>query len=299
MSEAPLRTILLTGSTGQVGWELQRSLASVGRVVAPGRDVLDLARPLSLAKVIRELRPDLIVNPAAYTAVDQAESEPELAQVINADSAAVLAHEAARLRITLVHFSTDYVFDGGLAAAYRETDSPNPLGAYGQTKLAGELAIQASGADHLILRSSWVYGLRGKNFLLTMQRLARERETVGVVDDQVGAPTWARAIAEATSQALALWLAPGATEDDRRQLSGVYHMSCRGQTSWHGFAQAIFEHLKLRGEKVARLTAIKTADYPLPARRPASSVLCSDQLLHTFGVSLPHWQQALELCLSV
>ena len=241
MPEAPLRTILLTGSSGQVGWELRRSLASLGNVVAPGRDVLDLARPQSLATAIRELRPDLIVNPAAYTAVDQAESERELAQVINADSVAVLAREAARLRITLVHFSTDYVFDGSQTSAYRETDRPNPLSVYGRTKLAGEQAIQASGADHLIFRSSWVYGLRGRNFLLTMRRLAREREAVSVVDDQLGAPTWARAIAEATSQVLALWLAPGASEDDRRQLSGVYHMSCRGQTSWHGFAQAIFE----------------------------------------------------------
>ncbi len=298
MPEMPTRAILLTGATGQVGWELRRSLASLGKIVAPGRDVLDLSRPRSLATVIRELRPDLIVNPAAYTAVDQAESERELAQVINADSVAVLAREAARLRITLVHFSTDYVFDGSQTAAYRETDQPNPLSVYGQTKLAGELAIQASGANHLVFRSSWIYGLRGRNFLLTMQRLARERETVSIVDDQIGAPTWARAIAEATSQVLALWLAPGATEDDRRQLSGIYHMSCGGQTSWHGFARAIFEHLKLRGEGVAKLTAIRTSDYPLPARRPANSVLCSDQLLHTFGVELPHWEQALELCLS-
>jgi dTDP-4-dehydrorhamnose reductase len=173
------------------------------------------------------------------------------------------------------------------------------LGVYGQTKLDGERAIQASGADHLILRSSWVYGLRGKNFLLTMQRLARERESVGVVHDQLGAPTWSRAIAEATSQVLALWLVPGTTGDDRRQRSGIYHMSCQGQTSWHGFAQAIFERMAQNGEKVANLEAIKTADYPTPARRPANSVLCGDRLLHTFGVSLPHWQHALNLCLSV
>lgn len=292
-----MRTILLTGATGQVGWELQRSLASLGHVVAPGRDATDLARPQTLAAAVRGLKPSLIVNAAAYTAVDQAESERELAQAINGDSVGVLAREAARLKITLVHFSTDYVFDGKQSTAYRETDSPSPLGVYGQSKLAGELAIQASGADHLIFRSSWVYGLRGKNFLLTMQRLARERETVSVVDDQVGAPTWARAIAEATSQVLALWLAPGATEDDRRQLSGVYHLSCQGQTSWYGFAQAIFEHLRRRGQKVASLEAIRTADYPTPARRPANSVLSSDQLQHTFGVSLPPWQQALELCL--
>ncbi|HYP67059.1 MAG TPA: dTDP-4-dehydrorhamnose reductase [Thiobacillaceae bacterium] len=293
-----MRTILLTGATGQVGWELQRTLASLGQVVTPGRDVIDLARPQMLVAAIRQLRPDLIVNPAAYTAVDRAESEYELAHAINAESVAVLAREAARLKITLVHFSTDYVFDGSRSTAYTETDSPRPLGVYGQTKRNGELAIQASGADHLIFRSSWVYGLRGNNFLLTMQRLAREREAVGVVDDQVGAPTWARAIAEATSQVLGLWLSPGASADDRRQLSGIYHMSCQGQTSWHGFAQAIFAHLRARGDKVAKLAAIKTADYPLPAKRPANSILSGDRLLHTFGLSLPHWQQALKLCLS-
>lgn len=293
-----MRTILLTGATGQVGWELQRTLASLGQVVTPGRDVIDLARPQMLVAAIRQLRPDLIVNPAAYTAVDRAESEHELAHAINAESVAVLAREAARLKITLVHFSTDYVFDGSQSTAYTETDSPRPLGVYGQTKRDGELAIQASGADHLIFRSSWVYGLRGNNFLLTMQRLAREREAVGVVDDQVGAPTWARAIAEATSQVLGLWLSPGASADDRRQLSGIYHMSCQGQTSWHGFARAIFAHLRGRGEKVAKLAAIKTADYPLPAKRPANSILSGDRLRHTFGLSLPHWQQALKLCLS-
>lgn len=293
-----MRTILLTGATGQVGWELQRTLASLGQVVTPGRDVIDLARPQMLVAAIRQLRPDLIVNPAAYTAVDRAESEYELAHAINAESVAVLAREAVRLKITLVHFSTDYVFDGSRSTAYTETDSPRPLGVYGQTKRNGELAIQASGADHLIFRSSWVYGLRGNNFLLTMQRLAREREAVGVVDDQVGAPTWARAIAEATSQVLGLWLSPGASADDRRQLSGIYHMSCQGQTSWHGFAQAIFAHLRARGDKVAKLAAIKTADYPLPAKRPANSILSGDRLLHTFGLSLPHWQQALKLCLS-
>jgi dTDP-4-dehydrorhamnose reductase len=298
MRDAPMRTILLTGATGQVGWELQRTLASLGRVVTPGRDVFDLAQPQTLAAAIRRLRPDLIVNPAAYTAVDRAESEPELARAINAESVAVLAREAARLKITLVHFSTDYVFDGNHSTAYTETDSPRPLSVYGQTKHDGELAIRASGAEHMIFRSSWVYGLRGHNFLLTMQRLARERETVGVVDDQLGAPTWARLIAETTAQVLALWLSPGASAEDRRQLSGIYHMSCQGKTSWHGFAQAIFEDLRLRGGKVAGLTAIKTADYPLPARRPANSVLSGDRLLHSFGVSLPHWQQALELCLS-
>ena len=298
MSEAAQRTILLTGANGQVGWELQRTLAGLGRLVMPGRDTFDLTRPHMLAAALRQLRPDLIVNAAAYTAVDRAESEPELARAINAESVAVLAHEAARLKITLVHFSTDYVFDGRQSSAYTETDRPRPLSVYGQAKYDGELAIQASGAEHLILRSSWVYSRRGNNFLLTMQRLARERETVGVVDDQVGTPTWARALAEATAQVLALWLSPGASADDRRQLSGIYHMTCRGQTSWHGFAQAIFQDLEHRGQKVARLNPIGSADYPLPARRPANSVLSCARLLESFGVGLPHWQQALELCLA-
>ncbi len=298
MRDAFLRNILLTGATGQVGWELRRSLASLGQVVAPGRNVIDLAQPQRLAAAIRQFRPSLIVNAAAYTAVDRAESEPELARAINAESVSVLAREAARLKITLVHFSTDYVFDGKKPGAYTEVDSPRPLGVYGQTKYDGELAIRASGAEHLIFRSSWVYGQRGHNFLLTMQRLARERETVGVVDDQVGAPTWVRLIAEGTAQVLALWLSPGASAADRRELSGIYHMTCQGQTSWHGFAQAIFDDLRPRSGKVARLTAIKTADYPLPARRPANSVLSGDRLLHTFGVSLPHWPNALNLCLS-
>jgi dTDP-4-dehydrorhamnose reductase len=294
-----VRTILLTGATGQVGWELQRTLSSLGRVIAPGRDVLDLSRPETLAQAVRKIRPDLIVNPAAHTAVDRAETEPDLAQAINADSVAVLANEAARSRITLVHFSTDYVFDGSKPAAYVETGKPNPLGVYGRTKLAGEQAILTSGASHLIFRTSWVYGLRGKNFLLTIQKLARERDVLNVVDDQIGAPTWSRVIAEATAQVLVLWLSPGATDDDRHRLSGMYHMSCQGQTSWHGFAQAILAKTSASGENIARLKAINTVDYPTPARRPANSVLSGERLAQAFGVRLPHWQDALDLCLAV
>ncbi|MGA7180195.1 MAG: dTDP-4-dehydrorhamnose reductase [Thiobacillaceae bacterium] len=293
-----MRTILLTGATGQVGWEMRRTLASLGHVVAPGRDVLDMANPDSLSTVIRRIRPDLIVNPAAYTSVDRAESEPELARAINAESVSVLAHESARLGISLIHFSTDYVFDGSKPTAYVETDRPNPLGVYGRSKLEGEQAVQASGAYHLIFRTSWVYGLRGRNFLLTMQRLACEREVLSVVDDQLGAPTWSRAIAEAAAQVLALWLSPGASDEDRHDLSGIYHMTCRDQTSWHGFARAILSQMKDAGGQVAKLTAIKSVEYPMPARRPANSVLSNDRLSKTFGICLPHWEEALNLCLS-
>ncbi len=292
-----MRTILLTGASGQVGWELQRTLASLGRVVAPSHAELDLARPDTLAAAVRDIKPDLIVNPAAYTAVDKAESEQELAYAVNAEAPLALAKEARRLGITLVHYSTDYVFDGSQTGAYAETDKPRPLGVYGASKLAGEELVQASGADHLILRTSWVYGLRGKNFLLTMQRLARERDKLSVVADQFGAPTWARSIAEATAQMLALWLAPGATPDDRRRLSGIYHLSCGGRTSWHGFAEAILQDMQARGEKTPALKAISTAEYPTPAQRPANSVLSNEKLQKTFGIRMPAWEHALALCL--
>jgi dTDP-4-dehydrorhamnose reductase len=288
----------LTGASGQVGWELQRTLATLGRVVVPGHAEFDLARPDTLTAALRDIKPDLIVNPAAYTAVDKAESEQELAYAINAEAPHVLAKEAARLGITLLHYSTDYVFDGRqFSEAYVETDAPNPLGVYGASKLAGEELVQASGAEHLILRTSWVYGLRGKNFLLTMQRLAREREKLSVVADQFGAPTWARSIAEATAQMLALWLAPGATADDRQRLSGVYHMTCAGRTSWHGFAEAILTDMQARGEKTASLKAISTAEYPTPAQRPANSVLSNEKLERSFGIRMPAWEEALALCL--
>ena len=293
-----MRTILLTGASGQVGWELQRALATLGRVVAPDRNELDLSQPESITRAVRHIKPDLIVNPAAYTAVDKAESEPELAYTVNAESPSVLAMEAARLGITLVHFSTDYVFDGGKKTAYIEADQTSPLGVYGASKLAGEKAVMESGAQHLILRTSWVYGMRGKNFLLTMQRLAREREELGVVNDQFGAPTWSRSIAEATAQILAMWLSPGTSEDNRRQLSGTYHLSCAGRTSWHDFAAAILSNMQTVGARTARLNPITTADYPTPAKRPANSVLSNEKLQQAFGIFMPAWDDALRLCLA-
>lgn len=282
--------ILLTGVDGQVGWELRRTLAPLGEVVAADRGVLDLADTARIRSRVAALRPDLIVNPAAYTAVDKAESEPVLANAINA----VAPGELAACGVPLVHFSTDYVFDGRKEGAYTETDAPNPLGVYGASKLAGEQAVERAGGAHLILRTAWVYGLRGRNFLLTMQRLARERDTLAVVDDQFGAPTWSRLLAEATAVVVARWL-------DRRDLaatSGVYHLVCGGRTSWHGFTEAILAHLSAQGETgLARLTAIPSSGYPTPAQRPANSQLDCSKLAETFGVRLPDWETALALCL--
>lgn len=292
-----MRTILLTGASGQVGWELQRTLATLGNVIAPPSSEFDLSRPDRLSALIRKIKPDLVVNPAAYTAVDKAESETSLAYAINAEAPAILAHEAARMGISLVHFSTDYVYDGGKNSPYLESDTLNPLGVYGHSKLAGDQAVQVSGAHYLIFRTSWVYGLRGRNFLLTMQRLAREREELRVVADQFGAPTWSRSIAEAAAQILALWMSPGATEVDRQRLSGVYHLSCAGQASWHGFAKEILANMQVRGEKTARLEAIGSAEYPTPAMRPTYSVLDNQKIEQVFGIRMPAWQDALALCL--
>lgn len=286
--------ILLTGVNGQVGWELQRTLAPLGEVIAADRSRLDLADTAGIRRSVDAIAPDLIVNPAAYTAVDKAESEPELASAINAAAPGELALAAAARGIPLVHFSTDYVFDGKKTGAYTEADVPNPLGVYGATKLAGEQAIQRAGVSHLILRTSWVYGLRGRNFLLTMQRLARERDTLAVVDDQFGAPTWSRMIAEGTALVVTRWL----DRADPAATSGVYHLSCGGRTSWHGFTAAILAHLANGDEKLARLTAIPTAGYPTPAARPANSQLDCTRLATTFGMRLPDWETALALCLA-
>jgi len=281
--------ILLTGVNGQVGWELQRTLAPLGEVIAADRSVLDLADTAGIRRSVAAIAPDLIVNPAAYTAVDKAESEPELAHAINA----VAPGELAACGIPLVHFSTDYVFDGRKAGAYTEDDTPNPLGVYGASKLAGEQAVVRADIPHLILRTSWVYGLRGRNFLLTMQRLAHERDTLAVVDDQFGAPTWSRLIAEATALVIARWL----ERTDQTATSGIYHLTCGGRTSWHGFTAAILAHLAVTEAKLARLTAIPTSGYPTPAARPVNSQLDCGKLAATFGVRLPDWKNALGLCL--
>ncbi|MEQ6341304.1 MAG: dTDP-4-dehydrorhamnose reductase [Gammaproteobacteria bacterium] len=287
------RKILLTGKNGQVGWELERTLSTLGQVIALDQADMDLADPDSIRKVIRAIKPGLIVNPAAYTAVDKAESEPELTLSINGTAPGIMAEEAKRLDAALIHFSTDYVFDGATTTAYTEQDAPNPKSVYGSSKLAGELAIQAVGVPHLILRTSWVYGVRGKNFLLTMQRLARERPSLNVVDDQFGAPTWCRLLAEATAQIVAQ--GQGDVAGHIQQRTGVYHMTCAGQTSWHGFARSILER---ETGPVADLRPIPSMDYPTPAARPHYSVLDNARLADTFGIKLPDWAAALEIALA-
>jgi len=282
--------ILLTGSTGQVGYELARSLQGVGAVVALDRQQMDLADLDQLRRVIRTVQPNMIVNPAAYTAVDKAESEPALAFRVNAEAPALMAEEARLLGASMVHYSTDYVFDGSAAAPRVEDDATGPLNVYGASKLAGEQAIAAAGIPHLIFRTSWVYGMRGKNFLLTMLRLARERDELRVVADQFGAPTWSRTIADVTAQVLAQAHAGG--REWWVQNRGVYHLTAQGQTSWYDFTRAILAEAGID----CRVLPITSAEYPVPARRPEYSVLSCERLMTRFS-HLPEWQQALQLCM--
>ena len=282
--------ILLTGSSGQVGYELARSLQGIGEVVAVDRAEMDLSDLDQVRDTIRRVQPGLIVNPAAYTAVDKAESEPDLAYRINAEAPGLMAQEAKTLGAALVHYSTDYVFDGSQPAPRVEDDATGPLNVYGASKLAGEQAIAAAGIPHLIFRTSWVYGLRGKNFLLTMMRLARERDELRVVADQHGAPTWSRTIADTT--ALVLSQAHAGGREWWRQNSGVYHLSSQGQTSWFDFTKAILEEAGID----CRVLPITSAEYPVPARRPQYSVLSSERLTARF-CHLPEWREALRLCL--
>nr|WP_284503173.1 dTDP-4-dehydrorhamnose reductase [Caballeronia sp. GAWG1-1] len=284
----------MTGVNGQVGFELARSLQGLGKVVALDRAGLDLSDLGQVRRVVRDVKPSLIVNPAAYTAVDKAESDVGAAMRINGEAPGVLAEEARRLGAALVHYSTDYVFDGTKDGAYVEDDSVNPRNVYGKSKLAGEQAIAASGCDHLIFRTSWVYGTRGKNFLLTMLRLGAERDELNVVADQVGAPTWSVTIAALTANVLAQ--AVGQGQDWWAQKSGAYHLTAGGSTSWHGFAQAIFELSAL--DKKPNVKPIPASSYPTPAVRPSNSRLSAMKLRETFGVEAPDWRDALSLCLA-
>ncbi|WIM06707.1 MAG: dTDP-4-dehydrorhamnose reductase [Candidatus Nitricoxidivorans perseverans] len=281
--------ILLTGKNGQVGRELERTLAPLGEVIALDRSGLDLADPDRIRAAVREAKPGIIVNAAAWTAVDRAESEEAAALAINGAAPGILAEESKRLGALLVHYSTDYVFNGTSARAYTEDDEPNPVGAYGRTKLAGEQAIRAAGGRHLIFRTSWVYGLHGHNFLKTILRLAAERDELRVVADQVGAPTWSRMIAEATALAIARL-------DGQ---DGLYHLTAAGETSWHGFAEAILAGALQAGllECSPPVRRITTADFPTPARRPANSRLDNARLAADFGIALPGWGRQLDLCL--
>jgi dTDP-4-dehydrorhamnose reductase len=281
--------ILLLGKNGQVGWELCRTLAPLAEVTAVDYPEINFTDVPALRRLVADTRPSVVVNAAAYTAVDKAETEPELCRQINAVAPGVLAEEAKKTGVLMVHYSTDYIFDGTKSSPYVETDAPNPLGAYGRSKLEGDQAVKASGADHLIFRLCWVYGARGQNFMLTMQRLARERETLRVVGDQFGCPTWSRMIAEAT----ALALKQAFTGADRSAFNGEYHLAAGGQTSWHGFASRIIELMPEVERKCRAVEKITTADYPLPARRPANSVLDCGKLQKTFGLRLPDWEFSL------
>ncbi len=288
--------ILITGRDGQVGWECRRSLQALGEVVSVGRADVDFAAAGAIRDLVAGVAPDLIVNTAAYTAVDRAESEPDLAYAVNAAAPAVLAESARQSGAALIHLSTDYVFDGLKDGSYVEGDGCNPQSVYGRTKMQGEHAVLASGAPALVLRTSWVYAMRGANFLRTIVRLAREREELRIVDDQFGAPTWARSIAEAVAVIAAR---AGA---DRRSVAeafaargGIYHMTAAGRTNWHQFALALLDRIADPGRRLSRIVPIPTRDYPTPALRPANSCLDCSRLSHDWGVTLPRWDSALDL----
>ncbi|MDR6207819.1 dTDP-4-dehydrorhamnose reductase [Paraburkholderia graminis] len=289
-------TILVTGVNGQVGYELLRSLQGLGRVIGLDRAALDLESPDAIRRVVREVKPAIIVNAAAYTAVDKAETDVQGAQRLNVQAPALLAEEAKRLRAALVHYSTDYVFDGTKDTPYIETDAVNPQNVYGKTKLEGEHAIVASGCDHLILRTSWVYGMRGKNFLLTMLRLGAQRNELSVVADQVGSPTWSTTIAALTANLLAQFTAASDGAEWWARHSGLYHLTANGATTWHGFAEAIFETSDLPTKP--HVKAIPASAYPTPAKRPGNSRLSNEKLAQVFGVRAPEWRQALRLCMA-
>jgi dTDP-4-dehydrorhamnose reductase len=278
-------TILLTGARGQLGRELVAVLPALGDVVACDRSTLDLADPASIVDAVRRVRPQIIINAAAYTGVDRAETERETAFAINARAPGVLADEARRAHAVLIHYSTDYVFDGRQATPYDESAPAHPINAYGESKLAGEQAISASGASAITLRTSWIYGRHGQNFLMTMQNLAARRSELRVVADQTGVPNWSRSIARATARVI------GEAGEHLADRAGLYHLSAAGSTTWHGFARAILD-----GRDV-EVTPIASVDYPTPARRPAYGVLDSTRFARTFGFALPHWQTLLQECL--
>jgi dTDP-4-dehydrorhamnose reductase len=287
--------LLLLGKGGQVGWELQRALVPLGEVVALDFPEADFSQPESLAAIVRAVAPDIIVNAAAHTAVDRAESQPELVQAINATAPAVLAREAAARGAWLLHYSTDYVFDGSGSTPWVEDAPTGPLSVYGRTKLAGEEAIRASGCKHLILRTSWVYAARGGNFAKTMLRLAGERDKLSVICDQIGAPTGAELLADLSAHCLRL-------AQTRPELSGTYHAAAAGETSWHGYARHVINFARAAGQaiKVAddAIEAVPTSAFPTPAQRPANSRLNTQKLRDTFSLHLPAWQSGVERMLT-
>ena len=290
--------ILVVGKNGQLGHELARAFAKSGEVVAVDRATLDLTNPDQIRAAVRDASPDVILNAAAYTAVDRAEFEHDLALAINAQAPRILAEEARRRNALFVHYSTDYVFDGKKSEPWTESDKTHPLNVYGASKLAGEQAVQEVGGNYLIFRTSWVYGPRGNNFLFTMLRLARERDSLSIVDDQVGAPTTSLELARAT-HVIALGLIAGRYASPQT-CYGLYHMSCAGSTSWFGFAQAIFARASQGlGVKTPELKPIATKDYPTHATRPQNSILSNDRLHARFGIQLQSWESALDEVMQV
>ncbi|MCP4606578.1 MAG: dTDP-4-dehydrorhamnose reductase [Proteobacteria bacterium] len=287
-SKSPV--VFLTGKNGQVGYELNSLLRDIGQIVAVDVDELDLTDERTIRRTIRDVKPSLIINPAAYTAVDEAEREPKLAFQINERAPGILAEEAAQLNIPIIHFSTDYVFDGRQRGPYREDDLPNPTSVYGKSKLAGERAVDNSGARHVILRLSWVYGVRGTNFLSTMLRLGREREELRIVSDQYGAPTWSREIAAAATK-----VAKALLNEDIAD--GVYHLPARGETTWYDFAVKIFELGKPLIPKPPAIVPIPSSEYSTPAERPKYSILSGQKLMGELGITLPHWERQLQVVL--
>jgi dTDP-4-dehydrorhamnose reductase len=290
--QGTLRTLIL-GASGQLGRELERVFKGFGSIIAADRSIVDLTKPDQIRAVIRRVQPDVILNAAAYTAVDRAEAEPQLAHALNAQAPRVLAEEARQRNALLVHFSTDYVFDGTKAEPWVETDPAKPLNVYGASKLAGERAIQGIGGEYLIFRSSWIYGPVGHNFLLTMLRLAGERDKLSIVDDQIGAPTTTTGVARATQMIVGGVLT--GRFGDAAEWAGLYHMTCGGSTSWYGFAEAIFAQAAAQlGVEAPELTAIPTKNYSTAAARPHNSMLSNEKLGERFGLQLPSWESGLE-----
>lgn len=283
--------LLLLGSNGQVGWELRRALAPLGEIVIPRREEADLARPEQMKAMLRQVAPDVIINAAAYTAVDQAESAPEQARAINAEAPAVLAREANLLDAWLVHYSTDYVFDGNGECPWREDDATAPLNVYGQTKLEGEQAVRDSGCKHLLFRTSWVYAARGRNFIRTMLRLAAERDELQVIDDQYGAPTGAELIADVTAHALR-------SAAGQPEVGGLYHLSAAGEITWHGYARFVIEQARAAGWPVTvadqAIAKVPTTAFPTAATRPHNSRLDCRKLETTFGLQMPDWRDGVD-----
>jgi len=290
-----MKKILITGVLGQVGYELQRSLAPFGTIIGIDKDEMDLTNPVAIRKFLNEVSPDIIVNPGAYTAVDLAEKDVDICMAINNQAALVIAEESKKLNAFLIHYSTDYVFDGSSLSPYREDDVPNPLNVYGSSKLAGEQAIQHVGGRHLILRTSWVYGTRGKNFLLTMLKLGMDKTHLNIVSDQIGAPTWSRMIAEVTAQILS----KTPYLENNENYHGIYNLTSAGKTSWLEFAETIFDMYSKKNPEFKRpeLTGVLSESYKTAALRPMNSLLSPDKLKKTFGISIPDWKVALKMCI--